>query len=219
MIASGAGLLLGLVPAPQELLRCLFVAPLHGAHKRNVVVVLFAVPERARLPSLLKKAQMVGALMVARVAQAMDREAGVGLGSVLVLLELEIIAQIVELDVTVDDKPLGEILQPRHAQAEMPFRVGDGQLLARLLLAVFGHVFARENVAVLASERAEEVDRSAPPGALAIGTSLVSWRRRHAQDARKLGFVLVLHRVWIQIATHAQRGTRDRGRLYAAPIH
>jgi hypothetical protein len=139
----------------------------------------------------------------------MNRIAGVGLGSVLILLELEVIAQIVELDVTVDDEPFGEILQPGNTQAEMSFGVGDGQLRASLLLAVFGYVFSCKNVTMLAFEGAEEVERPPPPRALAIATSLVSLRRRDAQDARKLGLVLVLHRVWIRIATHAQRGHKS----------
>ena len=53
IVASGTDLL-SLVPAAQELLRCLLVAPLHVAHKRNMLVVLFAVTERTRLPSLLE---------------------------------------------------------------------------------------------------------------------------------------------------------------------
>src|SRR5262245_1470538 len=68
IFTSGAGLLLGLVPAAEELLGCLLVAPLHVAHKRNVFVALFAVTERARLPSLLEQAQVVGALVVTRLA-------------------------------------------------------------------------------------------------------------------------------------------------------
>ena len=58
---------------------------------------------------------MIGAFMVTCVAQAMDRIAGVGLGSVAVILELGVIASIVELNVTVDDETLGEILQPGNA--------------------------------------------------------------------------------------------------------
>ena len=43
LFAVRAGLLLGLVPAGEELLRCLLVAPLHVAHARNVLVVLLPV--------------------------------------------------------------------------------------------------------------------------------------------------------------------------------
>ena len=62
---------------------------------------------------------------------------------------------------------------------------------------------------MLALEGAEELERSPPPRALAIGTSLVSLRRRNAQDRRKFGLVLVLQPVWIRIATHAQRGHKS----------
>jgi len=55
-------------------------------------VVLVAVGERPRLPTLLEQPQVVGALVVARVACGMDRVAGIGLGAVLVFLDLEVVS-------------------------------------------------------------------------------------------------------------------------------
>ena len=80
LLVSGAGLLLGLVPATQEVLCRPLVALLHVAHACDVVVILVSVAERARLASFLKQAQTVGALMAARVAGTMDRVAAVCLG-------------------------------------------------------------------------------------------------------------------------------------------
>ena len=45
LFATGAPLLLRIVPAAQELLRCLLVTPLHVSHPRNVVSVFLPVPE------------------------------------------------------------------------------------------------------------------------------------------------------------------------------
>ena len=75
----------------------------------------------------------------------------------------------------------------------MPLGVGDGEPFPGFLLAVFGDIFPREDVAVLAPEGAEELERPAPPRALAVGSSFIGSRRRNVQDARKLALVLVLH--------------------------
>jgi hypothetical protein len=64
-----------------------------------VALILLSVPEGARFPSLLEQPQMVGALMVARLAMAQDRVARVGLGGVFVILGLVVVAEVVELDV------------------------------------------------------------------------------------------------------------------------
>ena len=66
---------------------------------------------------------MVGALVVPCIACGVDRVAGVGLGTVLVLFEFKVLTQIVEFDVTVYDEALGHVLQTRHPQSEVPFGV------------------------------------------------------------------------------------------------
>src|SRR3954451_3312656 len=119
--------------------------------------------------------------------------AGVPFGVVVVLLAL-VLAEIVELDVTVDHQPSGHISQPRHAQPEVPLGVGDRQLFASLLLLIFGDVFAREGMALLAAEGAKQLKGSSPPGALAVCTALVGLWRRHVQDARQFVHVIVAHR-------------------------
>ena len=101
------------------------------------------------------------------------------------VLDLEVLAQIVYVDITVDHQPFGDILQPRHPQPEVTLGVGDGQLLPSLLLAIFGDIFPRERIAVLAPEGAEELEGSAPPRALAVGASFIGLRGRDIQDARK----------------------------------
>jgi hypothetical protein len=97
-----ANLLLGLVPAGKELLRRLLVAPLQVAHARNVFGVLVSVPKRTRFPFVFKKAQVVGALVIARVARIVDRIAGVGVAGVLVFLDCEVLAQIVYINIAVE---------------------------------------------------------------------------------------------------------------------
>jgi hypothetical protein len=83
------------------------------------------------------------------------------LGAVLVVLDLKVVAEIIEyLDVTFDRRHLGEIVQPRHAQPEVPLRVGDGQFVARVSVTVFGDIVTRERIAVLAPECAEEIERA-----------------------------------------------------------
>src|SRR5262249_21856502 len=134
--------------------------------------------------------------MRARVAQTVNRVAGIGLRPVLVFLDLEVVAQIVDFDVSVDHQAFGEVLQPRYPQAEVALRIGDRQLISSLPTAMLGDVLAREGIAVLAPEGAEELQGSPPPAALASRASLVGLRWRHVQDARK--FTLVLHRPWIQ---------------------
>jgi len=54
--------------------------------------VLVAVSEGARPASLLKEAQVIGALVVSRVTRSEDRVAGVGFGSGIVVLDLCVIA-------------------------------------------------------------------------------------------------------------------------------
>jgi hypothetical protein len=184
-------------------LRRSLVAPLHFANPRNVFGILLPVLKRARLPPLLKQPQMVGPLVVAGIAQTVNRVSGVGLSSVFVFLELEVIAQIIEFDVPVDDQASREIVQPRHPQSEVPLWVRNGQFLARLPLAKFGNVFPREGFAVLALKTAEEFDGSPPPRALAASTPVIGLRRRKVQDARKFAIVFMLHRAWFRLTTHA----------------
>ena len=129
-----------------------------------------------------------------------------------VVLDLEVLAQIVEVDITVDHQPFGDILQPRHPQPEVTLGIGDGQLLASLLLAIFGDIFPRERIAVLAPEGAEELEGSAPPRALAVGATFIGLRGRDIQDARKFAFVFVLHRAWIRLPTHAQPNDANANR-------
>ena len=112
---------------------------------------------------------MVGALVIAGVTWSVDRVAGVGLGPEFLGLDLEVLPQVIDLDVTVDHQALGHILQTRYPQPEMTLGVGDRQLLSSLLLAIFGDIFARERIAMLAPEGAEELKGSAPPRALAVG--------------------------------------------------
>src|SRR5262245_59649576 len=126
LLALGAASLLGLVPAAEELLRRLFVAPLNVPHVCNMFVVLFPVGERPRRPAFLEQAQVVRALVVARVARAVDRVAGVGLDAVFVFFALKVVAEIVDLDVTINHKALGHVLEPRHPQSKVALRVGDG---------------------------------------------------------------------------------------------
>lgn len=179
------------------------VAPLHFANPRDVFGVLLPVLERARLPPLLKQPQMIGPLVAAGIAQTVDRVSGVGLSSVFVFLELEVIAQIIEFDVPVDNQASREIVQSRHPQSEVPLRVRNGQFLARLPLAKFGNVFPRESFAVLALKTSEEFDGSPPPRALAASTPVIGLRRRKVQDARKFAIVFMLHRAWFRLTTHA----------------
>jgi hypothetical protein len=132
-----------------------------------------------------------------------DRVAGVGLGTEIAVLNLEVVPEIVYVDITDDHQTFGYILQPRHPQPEVPLGVGDGQLFPGLLLAILGDIFARERVAMFALEGAEELEGSAPPRALAVGASFIGLRRCDAQDARKFALVIVLHRAWIRLPTHA----------------
>jgi hypothetical protein len=74
----------------------------------------------------------------------------------------------------------------------VPLGICDGQLFPGLLLAVFGDIFPREDIALFAPEGAEKLKRSSPPGALAVCASFIGWRWRNVQDALK--FALVLHR-------------------------
>jgi len=106
---------------------------------------------------------MVGALMIARVARTMDRVAGVGLGPEVAVLDLEVVSDVAYVDITVDHQAFGEILQPRHAEPEVPLGVGDRQLHTSFLLAIFRNIFPREGTAVLAAIGAEEIEGSAPP--------------------------------------------------------
>ena len=76
----------------------------------------------------------------------------------------------------------------------MPLGIGDGQLLPSLLLAIFGDVLAREDIAPLAPEGSEQLERFSPPSAFAFCISFVGLWGRHVQDARKLALVLLLHR-------------------------
>ena len=163
---------------------------------------------------------MVGALVIAGVTRTMDRVAGVGFGTEILVLDLEVLAQIVDVDITVDHQALGDIFQPRHPQPEVTLGVGDGQLLSGLLLAIFGDIFAREGIALLAPEGAEELNGSAPPRALAVGATFIGLRGRDIQDARKFAFVLMLHRAWIRLPTPAHPTTRTQiADLYAATVH
>src|SRR5262245_45814267 len=102
----------------------------------------------------------------------------------------------------------------------MPLGVGDGQLCSGFLLAILSDIFPRKNIAVFAPEGAEELKGSPPPGALAVGTTLIGLRRRHVQDARKsaLGLVLHLHRSIYQ-CTHNRTTRTQIADLYAAVMH
>ena len=111
----------------------------------------------------------------------------------IVVLDLGVVAQIVYVDITVDDQALREVVQPRHPQSKVPLGVGDGQLFPSFLLAIFGDIFSGEDIAVLALEGAEELKRSPPPRALAVSTAFIGLRWRNVQDARKFALVLVLH--------------------------
>jgi hypothetical protein len=82
-------------------------------------------------------------------------------------------------------------------------------------LRILGDIFAREHIAVLVVERAEEFKCSAPPRALAVGASFVRLLGRNVQDARKFVFVLLRHRAWIRLSTHAT----TKGREYKSPIY
>jgi hypothetical protein len=55
-------------------------------------------------------------------------------------LTLEVAAQVIDLDVAIDHQAFGPILHPRHAQPDVPLRIGDGQLLPQLAVAVLGQV-------------------------------------------------------------------------------
>ena len=144
---------------------------------------------------------MIGALVVASFTMAQDRIPGVGFGAI-VVLGLTVVAEIVEFDIPIDDQPLGRILQPRYPQAEVPLRIGDRQLLASLVFAEFGDVFPGEGIPVVAPERSEQLERSAPPGTPAVGAAFIGFRGRDIQDARE--FALVLHWPEIRLATRAQ---------------
>ena len=73
---------------------------------------------------------------------------------------------------------------------------------------------------MLALEGAEELKRSAPPDALAVGTSFIGLRRRNAQETRKLAFVLVLHLHGSDYRRTHNRTTRTQiADLYAAVMH
>ena len=162
---------------------------------------------------------MVGAFVVARVTRSVDRVAGIGIGAVLVVPDLEVVAKIVYVDIAIDHQALGEILQPRHPQPKMPLGVGDRQFLSSFLLAIFGDIFPREGIGVPAPEGAEKLEGSAPPRAPALGTPFIGLRGRNVQDARKFALVFVLHRAWIRLPTHAQPTTRTQiGDLYAATV-
>ena len=137
---------------------------------------------------------MVGPLVIAGVALTVDRVAGVGLASELVVPNLEVFAQIVDINVTVDNQALCQVIQPRHPQRQVTLGVGDRQLLSSLLLAIFGDIFPREDITVLAMEGTDKLERSAPPPTLAIGISFISSGQRNVQDARKFAIVLVFHR-------------------------
>jgi putative transposase len=152
---------------------------------------------------------MVGALVIAGVAWSVDRVAGVGIDTELVL-DLEVLAQVVDVDITVNHQPFGDIFQPRHPQPKMTLGIGDRQLLARLLLAIFGDIFTRERIAVLAPEGDEQLERPAPPRALAVGAAFIGLRRRDIQDARKFTLVLVLHRAWIRLTDARTTKRRER---------
>jgi hypothetical protein len=106
-----------------------------------------------------------------------------------------------------------------RTQSEVPLRVGDRQLLSRLAVAVLGDGLPREGIAVLAPECAEEIERSPPPCALAVRSTLVGLRRRNVQDARKLALVFVLHRAWIRPPTHAQANRRTRNASLLCSAH
>jgi len=67
---------------------------------------------------------------------------------------------------------------------------------------------------VLALEGAEEFKRSAPPGALAVGTAFIGLRRHNIQDARKFAFVLVLHLHGVRLWMHAQRNDANGTATY-----
>ena len=66
------------------------------------------------------------------------------LGAVLVVLDLKVVAEIIDLGVAFDGQAFEEIVQPRHAQPEVPLRVGDGQFVARVSVTVFGDIVTRE---------------------------------------------------------------------------
>ena len=55
--------------------------------------------------------------------------------------QVEVVAEIIELDVAIDHQAFGHVLQSGHAQPEVPLRIGDRKLLARLLLAVLRDIF------------------------------------------------------------------------------
>ena len=98
----------------------------------------------------------------------------------------------------------------------MPLRIGDRELLASFLLAIFGDIFARECIAVLVPEGAEELEGSAPPRALAVGASFIDLRGRDVQDAREFALVFVLHRDESGYRRTHNRTTRTQiGDLYA----
>jgi len=91
----------------------------------------------------------------------------------------------------------------------MPLGVGDGQFFSGFLLAILSDIFPREDIAVVAPKGAEELKGSTHPGASAVGTAFIGLRRRHAQDARKSVFVLVLHlHGSIYQCTHNERRER-----------
>ena len=69
------------------------------------------VTERAGFPALLEQPQVVGAFVVARIGRALDRIPSVGVRAVLVFLDVEVVAEIVELDVAIDHQASGHVLQ------------------------------------------------------------------------------------------------------------
>ena len=77
-------------------------------------------------PDGSKNAVQIQPLMAARFAQTVDGVAGVGRATVVVFLDFEVIAQIIEFDVTVNHQAFGEVVQPRHPKSEVPLGVGDG---------------------------------------------------------------------------------------------
>jgi hypothetical protein len=79
-----------------------------------VLGIFLPLSVRTWLPSFLEQPQVVGTFVTARVARRMDRIAGVGLGPILIFLDLEVVTQIVDVHIPVDDQPSCEILQPRY---------------------------------------------------------------------------------------------------------
>jgi len=101
----------------------------------------------------------------------------------------------------------------------VPLGVGDRQLFPGLLLAILGDIFPRQRVAMFALEGAEELEGSAPPRALGVGTSFIGLRGRDVQDARELALVFVLHRDGSGYRRMHNRTTRMQiGDLYALLI-